>query len=56
MTLEGITDEEREMTKGMPDQVAIGVIKAHRAKKQDTPDILAGLAEMFDVFKQPGQQ
>lgn len=54
MTLEGITDEEREMTKGMPDQVAIGVIKAHRARQN--PDIPQGIADLFELFNKPGQQ
>lgn len=48
--LENISDKERELTKGMPDQVAIGFIKAKR--KADDPVGTQGLmdfiSEAFD--------
>lgn len=43
--LEGLTAKERELTAGMPDQVAIGFVKARRAELG--PKTLAWLMDIF---------
>jgi hypothetical protein len=49
-----ITDEERELTKGMPPAVAAGYISARRADRHQRGGF-ADLGDLFgDLFKRPG--
>lgn len=50
--LKGLSPEEKELVKGMPDEVAIGFIKAHRKAKDPvgTQGIADWLEEMFKTM------
>lgn len=53
--LKNLSPEEEKLVKGMPDEVAIGFLKAHRKTKGGIPDgTVEGMtAFLEEIFKKP---